>query len=75
MYLKSVGRNSTLILGITPDTSGLIPAGDFKRLEEFGKEINRLFDNPIAKVNSDGLIAVIKNEKKYLSHISCYKKI
>lgn len=76
MYLKSVGRNSTLILGITPDTSGLVPAGDFKRLEEFGKEINRLFDNPIAKVNSDGLIAVIKNEKKIpVTHIMLQEDI
>lgn len=37
MYYKSVGRNSTLILGITPDTSGLIPDADYNRLRELGE--------------------------------------
>ena len=40
MYYKSVGRNSTLILGITPDTSGLIPEADVIRLAEFGEEVH-----------------------------------
>lgn len=34
MYYKSVGRNATLIVGLTPDTCGLIPAGDALRLKE-----------------------------------------
>lgn len=48
MYLRSVGHNSTLILGITPDTRGLMPDADVQRLAEFGKEIDRLFANPLA---------------------------
>jgi alpha-L-fucosidase len=49
MYEKSVGRNSTLILGITPDTSGKIPDPDVRRLQELGAEINNRFRDPIAK--------------------------
>lgn len=48
MYYKSVGRNSTLILGLTPDNRGLLPEADVKRLKEFGDEIKRRFENPIA---------------------------
>ncbi len=33
MYTKSVGRNATLIMGLTPDTSGLIPTLDVQRLK------------------------------------------
>jgi len=42
MYYKSVGTNSTLILGLTPDTSGLIPDSDRRRLIVFGTEIKSI---------------------------------
>ena len=48
-YEKSVGRNATLILGLTPDPNGLIPTGDEQRLKEFGTEINRRFSSPLAR--------------------------
>ena len=51
MYYKSVGRNATLIVGLTPDTTGLIPAGDVQRLKEWGDEINRRFSSPIASAS------------------------
>jgi hypothetical protein len=54
MYDQSVGRNSTLILGVTPDTDGLIPVADVRRLREFGREIRRTFDNPIAGTTGNG---------------------
>ncbi len=47
MYFKSVGRNATLILGVTPDTAGIVPHPDRIRLKEFGKEIERLFSRPL----------------------------
>ncbi len=43
MYYRSVGHNSTLILGLTPDPDGLIPGPDVRRLREFGDEITRRF--------------------------------
>ncbi|WP_139375262.1 alpha-L-fucosidase [Sphingobacterium nematocida] len=54
MYCKSVGRNSTLIMGITPDNTGLVPKGDAKRMEEFGEKIKTLFDIPLAKTQTEG---------------------
>jgi len=54
MYYKSVGRNSTLILGLTPDPNGLMPEPDVARLKEFGTEIHRRFAHPIASANNVG---------------------
>ena len=51
IYNKSVGCNSTLILGITPDPKGLVPEPDTKRMREFGQEIGRIFNKPIASVS------------------------
>ena len=48
MYLHSVGHNSTLILGITPDTSGQIPGADVQRLKAFREAIRRRFSKPFA---------------------------
>lgn len=54
-YEKSVGRNATLILGLTHDPDGLIPEGDAERLREFGSEIRRRFGNPIASKAGSGM--------------------
>lgn len=53
MYEKSVGRNATLIIGVTPDPTGLIPEVDVKRLEQWGNEINRRFSTPLAMTNGE----------------------
>ncbi|WP_316793343.1 alpha-L-fucosidase [Pedobacter frigoris] len=71
MYYKSVGRNSTLILGLTPDNTGLMPEGDVKRLAEFGNEINRRFHTPLADVKGTGKITTINLAKESdVNHIS-----
>ncbi len=54
MYERSVGRNSTLILGITPDTRGLLPDADVKRLAEFGNAIRRRYGTPDASASGSG---------------------
>lgn len=54
MYNGSVGRNSTLILGVTPDDRGLLPDVDVARLKEFGDEIQRRFGNPVATTQGEG---------------------
>ena len=53
MYEKSVGRNATLIVGLTPNPDGLIPEGDVKRLQEWGNEIQRRFGTPLAQTSSE----------------------
>ncbi|MBI9018999.1 MAG: alpha-L-fucosidase [Phycisphaerae bacterium] len=52
MYYKSVGRNSTLILGVTPDNRGLIPDVDVQRLTEFGNEIRERLGWPVAETET-----------------------
>jgi len=54
MYYKSVGRNSTLIMGITPGPDGLIPKPDVIRMKEWGDEIKKQFDTPLAKTSGNG---------------------
>ena len=54
MYYKSVGRNATLIIGLTPDNRGLMPDADVKRLKEFGDEISRRFKKPLASASGTG---------------------
>ena len=51
-YYKSVGYGSVFLLNASPDTTGLIVAGDVKRYKEFGDEINRRFNNPVAEIKS-----------------------
>jgi alpha-L-fucosidase len=59
MYYKSVGRNSTLILGLTPDTRGLIPNADVKRCREFGRSIRDIFQHTIAETSGTGNLVVL----------------
>lgn len=64
MYEKSVGRNATLMLGITPDTTGLIPIGDVKCLQEWGTEINRRFGSPLVKTSGAEKSLTLKLPRK-----------
>jgi alpha-L-fucosidase len=64
MYYNSVGHNSSLILGLTPDADGLMPEPDVHRLKEFGDEIKRRFSNPIASASGNGNTINLKLPKK-----------
>lgn len=63
MYYNSVGRNATLILGLTPDNRGLLPEADVQRLKEFGEEIKKRFDFPIASTSGNGTMIEIRLAK------------
>ena len=54
MYEKSVGRNATLIIGLTPNPDGVLPQGDVQRLKEWGAEIQRRFGTPLAQASGEG---------------------
>jgi alpha-L-fucosidase len=63
-YLKSVGRNSFLILNCAPMADGSIHPDDMKRYQEFGQEIERRFGHPIARVEKiSGNEVLLKLEK------------
>jgi alpha-L-fucosidase len=55
IYLNSVGRNATLVIGLTPDTTGLVPSTDVERCREFGAWIKTTFGGtPLAKTAGRG---------------------
>ena len=64
MYYKSVGHNTSLILGVTPNADGLLPKADVNRLLEFGTEIERRFSNPIATTSGTGHRHTLKIPKR-----------
>lgn len=49
IYMKSVGRNSVLLLNVPPDKRGLFADPDIQRLSEFGSTIRGLYKNNLAK--------------------------
>ncbi|MFO7975668.1 MAG: alpha-L-fucosidase [Candidatus Hydrogenedentota bacterium] len=54
MYYKSVGHNSTLIVGATPDRRGLVPDADMTRLNEWGDWIRKHFAHPRGETSGRG---------------------
>jgi alpha-L-fucosidase len=70
MYYGSVGRNSTLILGITPNDVGLIPEPDVIRMKEFGSEIAKRFSTALARISGKGSKHELKlNNFRKIDHI------
>ncbi len=60
MYYRSVGRNCNLLLNANPNPEGLVPEADFQRHVEFGKEIRRRFDKPLAQTEGRGDMVELK---------------
>lgn len=55
IYLNSVGRNATIVIGLTPDTRGLIPGTDVERCREWGAWIAKTFGGkPLAETSGKG---------------------
>lgn len=53
MYESSVGRGANLLINIAPDRRGLLPDRDAARLVEFGNEIKRRYQTPLASFEKD----------------------
>lgn len=64
MYYNSVGHNTSLILGLTPNADGLMPAPDVQRLKELGDEIERRFSQPIMAVAGNQEVLIAKLPKR-----------
>ena len=66
-YYKSVGYGSVFLLNASPDTTGLIPVGDLDRYREFGEEIKRRFDSPLASLkDKEGNKVVLEFQESML---------
>ena len=44
-YNATVGRGAQLMLGLTPNRTGVLPAADVKRLAEFGARLHAIYGN------------------------------
>ncbi len=60
IYDHSVGHNSTLIMGLTPDPNGLMPEQDVNRLKEWGDEIREQYGEPYAQTAGEGNTLMLK---------------
>lgn len=70
MYTRSVGHNTSLILGLTPNADGLLPEEDVRRLKEWGDEIKSRFGSPLAETSGTGNSLILKLTKKAkINHI------
>jgi alpha-L-fucosidase len=47
VYFESIGRGANLLINMTPDTSGLIPAAEVQLLKNLGTELEKTFANPL----------------------------
>jgi alpha-L-fucosidase len=54
IYYRSIGRGAQLLLNVPPDTTGLMPAADVARAQQFGKEIERRFGKAVAETSGSG---------------------
>jgi len=60
IYYRAVGRGANLLLNVTPDRSGLIPAADVRRLQEFGDEVRRRFGHALWETHGSGMTVELK---------------
>jgi alpha-L-fucosidase len=54
IYYRSIGRGAQLLLNVPPDTTGLMPAADIARAQQFGKEIQRRLGKSVAEISGSG---------------------
>ena len=76
MYYRSVGHNSTLIVGLTPDNRGLMPEPDAKRCREWGDAVRRIFSNCVGHTSGQGdEIGLTLSETAMFDHIVLQEEI
>jgi alpha-L-fucosidase len=68
-YYTSAGRNTNMLIGVVIDTRGLVPEGDVQRMKEFGDEIKKRFENPVAKTSGNGEEVILKFKSQIINHV------
>jgi alpha-L-fucosidase len=70
IYYRSVGRGAQLLLNVTPDRTGHIPAADAARVREFGDEVRRRFGTPLAETAGMGRVPTLRlPEARRVDHV------
>ena len=76
MYYNSVGCNCNLVLGVTPDTRGLVPEPDVRRLGELGRFVSESFSHPLARTEATGQTILLElPESTRLDHVAIMEDI
>ena len=70
LYLKTVGRNTNMLIGIVVDNRGLVPDADMKRLTEFGNEIKNQFSKILGSASGQGnLLSIRFKSPQYVKYV------
>jgi alpha-L-fucosidase len=64
VYLRSVGRNTNLLIGMVIDDRGLVPEADAAIFAEFGERVKQAFGSPVASI-SQGELSGAKDKYSY----------
>ncbi|MHB1936016.1 MAG: alpha-L-fucosidase [Acidobacteriaceae bacterium] len=59
IYYRSIGRGAQLLLNVPPDMTGLMPAADVARAQQFGQEIRRRFGKSVAETSGSGPVVTL----------------
>lgn len=70
IYYRSVGRGAQLLLNVSPDRTGHVPAEDTARLREFGDEARRRFGTPVGETAGMGRVVTLHfPEARRVDHV------
>lgn len=76
IYYRSVGRGTQLLLNLTPDRQGRIPAVDADRAAAFGEEIRRRFARPLSDTGAVGRETFLSfTEPQRVDHVSIQEEL
>ena len=76
MYYRSVGRNCNLLLNATPGPDGLIPEANLRHYAEFGREIRRRFEKPVAETSGQAEVTELKLPRpQMIDHVLIMEEI
>ncbi|MCC6446871.1 MAG: alpha-L-fucosidase [Armatimonadetes bacterium] len=76
MYYRSAGRNCNLLINANIDRNGLVPDADFRRYQEFGKEIRARFRRAVASTRGTGSeLTLTLPSPKRIDHVALMEDI
>ena len=76
IYYRSIGRGAQLLLNLTPDRSGRIPAADANRAGEFGDEIRRRFGHALSDTANIGRdVSLSFSEPQRVDHVILQEEV
>jgi alpha-L-fucosidase len=76
IYYRSIGRGAQLLLNLTPDRTGRIPAADANRAGEFGDEIRRRFGHALSDTANIGRdVSLSFSEPQRVDHVILQEEV